>query len=455
MASQRDLAERRRGPDPGGAERSCCLRQFSWAEIGLRGAQGEPPAERWLVIDRKVYDISQFHRRHPGGSRVISHYAGQDATDPFTAFHPDKTLVRKYMKPLLIGELASDQPSFEPSKNKLIVEDFRELRSTAEKLGLFKPNKLYFFLLLLHILILDAAGWFVLWHFGISLKTFSIATVLLTLAQSQAGWLQHDFGHLSVFKNRKWNHILQEFVMCHLKGLSANWWTLHHAQHHAKPNCFPKDPDLTFHPMLFSLGKPLSLELGMQKKKYMPYNHQHKYFFITMPPIVKPLFQIYSLYFIFKRKLWREMAWSMAYFVRFFIAFVPIMGLKGAMGYILLLNILKSVLFTWISQMNHIPMHIDYDRNLDWFSTQLQATCNVKQSFFNDWITGHLNFQIEHHLFPTMPRHNFWKVAPLVKAMCAKHGIDYQTKPLLTGFADIVHSLKDAGEIWLNAYNHG
>ncbi|KAG8125540.1 putative Fatty acid desaturase 1 protein [Naja naja] len=108
-------------------------------------------------------------------------------------------------------------------------------------------------------------------------------------------------------------------------------------------------------------------------------------------------------------------------------------------------GVLESILFTWISQMSHIPMHIDHDKNMDWFSTQLQATCNVNQSFFNDWVTGHLNFQIEHHLFPTMPRHNFWKVAPLVKSMCVKHGIEYQSKPLFTGFTDIVQLREKSG----------
>ncbi|NWX75474.1 FADS1 desaturase, partial [Uria aalge] len=57
---------------------------------------------------------------------------------------------------------------------------------------------------------------------------------------------------------------------------------------------------------------------------------------------------------------------------------------------------LESTWFIWVSQMNHIPMDIDYDRNKDWVSTQLHATCNVNQSLFNDWFTGHLNFQIEH-----------------------------------------------------------
>lgn len=37
--------------------------------------------------------------------------------DPFVAFHINKGLVRKYMNSLLIGELAPEQPSFEPTKN--------------------------------------------------------------------------------------------------------------------------------------------------------------------------------------------------------------------------------------------------------------------------------------------------------------------------------------------------
>lgn len=52
-------------------------RYFTWEEVAQHSGREK---ERWLVIDRKVYNISDFSRRHPGGSRVISHYAGQDAT---------------------------------------------------------------------------------------------------------------------------------------------------------------------------------------------------------------------------------------------------------------------------------------------------------------------------------------------------------------------------------------
>ncbi|XP_019340787.1 acyl-CoA (8-3)-desaturase [Alligator mississippiensis] len=430
-------------------------RLFTWKDVGLHMGKGHPQQERWLVINRKVYDISQFHRQHPGGSRVISHYAGQDATDAFVAFHLDKALVRKYMTPLLIGELAPDQPRIEPHKNKLLVQDFQELRATIERMGLLKASGLFFFLYFLHILLLEAVSWIILWYFGVSPVPFFISAVLIATAMVQNGFLQHDLGHLSVFSKPKWNHLGSHFVMGFLQGGSASWWKHLHNQHHAKPNCFHKDPDLNMHPLLFALGKKLSVELGRKKKKYMPYNHQHKYYFITMPPFLIPVYVAFHTVFkAIQRKQCVDLAFSLSFVIRFILMYKPLLGVMGLLMFHELVRVLQSTWFTWVSQMNHIPMNIDYDKNMDWFTTQLQGTCNVHPSPFNDWFTGHLNFQIEHHLFPTMPRHNYWKVAPLVKSLCTKHGIEYQCKSLITAFADIVRSLKESGELWLDAYLH-
>uniref|UniRef100_A0A8D2MLJ9 Fatty acid desaturase domain-containing protein n=1 Tax=Zonotrichia albicollis TaxID=44394 RepID=A0A8D2MLJ9_ZONAL len=225
--------------------------------------------------------------------------------DAFVAFHVDKVLVSKYLKPLQIGELAPDQPSIEPTKNEMLVKDFWELRATVERMGLLEPNQLFFFLLLAHILLLDTAAWLILFYFGTSLLPFVFSLLLLTISQVQASWLQHDLGHLSVFRKTKWNHLLHKFVMCHLIGASAKWWTLLHSQHHAKPNCFHKDPDIDMHPFLFTLGKKFSVELGIKKKKYMPYNHQHKYFFITLPPLLFPTyFHCHTFYIAYTKKYW-------------------------------------------------------------------------------------------------------------------------------------------------------
>jgi acyl-CoA 6-desaturase (Delta-6 desaturase) len=58
-------------PVPNGA-----AREFTWDEV-KRHAQNN---DKWLVIDQTVYNISEWARRHPGGPRIIGHYAGQDAT---------------------------------------------------------------------------------------------------------------------------------------------------------------------------------------------------------------------------------------------------------------------------------------------------------------------------------------------------------------------------------------
>lgn len=52
------------------------LNTYSWQEIQRHNQE----ADLWLVINRKVYDVTRWANRHPGGHRVLNHYAGEDAT---------------------------------------------------------------------------------------------------------------------------------------------------------------------------------------------------------------------------------------------------------------------------------------------------------------------------------------------------------------------------------------
>lgn len=60
----------------GATEREAQMPTFSWEEIQKHNLR----TDKWLVIDRKVYNVTKWSSRHPGGHRVISHYAGEDAT---------------------------------------------------------------------------------------------------------------------------------------------------------------------------------------------------------------------------------------------------------------------------------------------------------------------------------------------------------------------------------------
>ncbi|XP_043923383.1 acyl-CoA 6-desaturase isoform X2 [Protopterus annectens] len=421
----------------GGEESADCekaLPKYSWEEIQKHNLR----ADKWIVLERKVYNITEWAKRHPGGIRVISHFAGEDATDAFRAFHPDLNYVRKFLKPLLLGELAPEEPSQDRDKCAKLVEDFRALRKTAEDMKLFSADPVFFTLCLGHILLLEFLAWFTLSYFGIGWISTIITAFILATSQAQAGWLQHDFGHLSVFKKSKWNHLFHKIVIGHLKGASGNWWNHRHFQHHAKPNIFKKDPDVN---MLhtFVLGKTQPVEYGKKKLKYLPYNHQHEYFFLIGPPLLIPVyFHIQIVHTMISRRDWVDLIWSLSYYTRYFTTYIPFFGIWGALAFISFVRLIESHWFVWVTQMNHIPMEIEYEQYQDWLSMQLAATCNIEQSFFNNWFTGHLNFQIEHHLFPTMPRCNYWKIAPLVKSLCAKHGIVYEEKHLSTAVIDVI-----------------
>ncbi|NWH25748.1 FADS2 desaturase, partial [Grus americana] len=439
-----------KGGEKGGesGEPEAQIHFYTWEEIQKHNLR----TDKWLVIERKVYNITKWANRHPGGHRVISHCAGEDATDAFQAFHINPTLVQKFLKPLLIGELAPGEPSQDRDKNSQLVEDFRTLRKTAEDMNLFRANPLFFSLYLGHIIAMEVLAWLMVSYFGTGWITTLILACILTTSQAQAGWLQHDFGHLSVFKKSSWNHIVHKFVIGHLKGASANWWNHRHFQHHAKPNIFKKDPDVNMlH--IFVLGDTQPVEYGKKKLKYLPYNHQHEYFFLSEILLsfliphshALPNPNTFMHYFFFL--LWSRLDPSRIHRAMGKMKTVPRIS-KSRLGFFFQgvasssfnerQKFLESHWFVWVTQMNHIPMEIDCEKHRDWLSAQVAATCNIEQSFFNDWFTGHLNFQIEHHLFPTMPRHNFWKVKPLVKSLCAKYGVQYEEKPLGKAFVDIV-----------------
>jgi cytochrome b involved in lipid metabolism len=88
--------------------------------------------DAWIVIDNVVYDITQFGRSHPGGS-IIYQYAGEDATDPFYAFHYGSG-ANKRLGMLRIGDLDT------PIRVSQLVSDFRALRDEVERKGMMNAT---------------------------------------------------------------------------------------------------------------------------------------------------------------------------------------------------------------------------------------------------------------------------------------------------------------------------
>ncbi|KAK2178957.1 hypothetical protein NP493_521g00005 [Ridgeia piscesae] len=419
------------------------LQEYSWEEIRRHNTK----KEQWIVIDGYVYDITAWSRKHPGGGSIIRNYAGEDASEAWCAFHTNKDFASKFLRTLVIGQVKGGTSDTLP-----IIEDFRKLRKTVEDMGLFKPSKTFFTFIMLHIFAAEFIGWFIMWYFGTGWVPFVIGACFLTIAQNQTGWSQHDYGHLSVLPTNRLNHWMHIFLINFMKGASSDWWNYRHNNHHAKPNVIHKDPDIRLDYLLL-VGKVLPVEWGKKKKGVMPYNHQHWYFYMTLPPLLLPLYFNFEIpYYLIRRKRWTEIFWTSTFFLRYQLMFNSMLGFAGVFGLFMFVRFLESHWFVWATQMSHLPCEVDHEKLDNWVSMQLRATCNIEGSLFNDWFSGHLNYQIEHHLFPTMPRNNLCKAVPLVRSLCKKHNIPYICKPLWQGFTDIIGSLKASGEMWHDAY---
>lgn len=73
-----------------------------------------------------------------------------------------------------------------------------------------------------------------------------------------------------------------------------------------------------------------------------------------------------------------------------------------------------------------------------WYYRQALGSSNILGSKLFHIFTGHLSFQIEHHLFPDLPSSRYQQVAPKVQAIFARHGIAYHTGPFLRQYSQVV-----------------
>merc|ERR1712151_538498 len=324
------------------------------------------------------------------------------------------------------------------------------LTDDLTKEGMFKSNKLFYLGMLAHIILIEIAAWYYFYaggnEWGGYLGYWGVALLLCT-AQAQSGWLQHDFGHFSVFENYWLNYYAHQFTIAHLKAASKHWWQSRHHRHHAKPSVAYKDPDIDASLPMFLFG-----EVYFDTKKFFftkTVLYQKYLWFLFGPPVVTTLLFVFqTIYYMFARKKWWDIVWVLTYFIRLGYTFGPYLGFAGCVKLYFATRVIETQWFTWVTSMSHLPMPIssDKDSEKDWFSLQVTTTQNVHGGLFNDWFTGHLNYQIEHHLWPTMPRHNYYAVAPRVKALCEKHGLKYTSRGLFQAFCDIVHKLDVVAE---------
>jgi fatty acid desaturase len=121
-----------------------------------------------------------------------------------------------------------------------------------------------------------------------------------------------------------------------------------------------------------------------------------------------------------------ELGLMAAHLVIYFGALFLIMSPGKAIAFAALHHALFGLHLGSVFAPNHKGMEMpDDDSNWGHLEKQVLTSRNVKGGLVTDWMMGGLNYQIEHHLFPSMPRANLRFAQPMVQSYCERIGMPY------------------------------
>jgi fatty acid desaturase len=316
---------------------------------------------------------------------------------------------------LYVGDLVDKSPvAAVDQKTQEFVQEVRTLRQKYKEMGLFESNKMYYvFKLLSNFALLGLSLW-ILAHYGHNSLAVVVSGIICGLYFQQCGWLAHDVLHHQLFENRDVNRAWGYLVGNMCQGFSVAWWTDKHTTHHAVPNVHQEDPDIDTFPILAWSDHALTLfnELPEDVSARFFLKYQSFYFFPLLA-FARVSWALQSILYSFdktkttmRNPLVEQVTLGIHYAWYFGVMYLYL-DWKRALLWFLVSQTACGIMLALVFSLNHNGMPIftkDEFKDMDFYSLQAITGRDVRSNLFSDWFTGGLNYQIEHHMFPTIPR---------------------------------------------------
>jgi fatty acid desaturase len=322
--------------------------------------------------------------------------------------------------------------------------DYAHLSRRVRQAGLLDRRRRYYLIRMAVAAALFAAAWIAFALIGESWWQLFLAAALAVIF-TQIGFLGHDAGHRQIFRSRRAND-LAGLVHANLAiGLSYGWWINKHNRHHANPNTEGQDPDLAVEPLSFT-NRQARGRRGLSRS----FARAQAYLFVPLLLLEGLNLHVNSVKALCGRQRMNRRPAEVALLA---------LHLAGYLGVVfLVLSPLQAVVFLAVHQAvfgvylgssfapNHKGMPVLQPGNtLDYLRRQVLTSRNVSGGWFTDTAMGGLNYQIEHHLFPSMPRPNLRRAQRLVREFCHEHDISYCETTLIRSWKQALSHLDAIG----------
>eukprot|EP00808_Paulinella_micropora_P013215 g45242.t1 len=417
-------------------------RVYSWKEVEAAKALGKV----WIVSKNNVYDVTDFIDKHPGGPKVIHMSAGQDITWLLETSHQFSRTPWKILANKQIGVIEKSDKGFiidYVNENPFYEELCEEVRNYFKETGLDPKDplpSLYNFLIVATIFML---GWY-----GVC-KGFVLGAVAIGAARALLGIsTMHAACHYAISHNwRVWEWV-DWFTFDVMMGGSHFQWNYQHViGHHQHTNVFEADPDLPT-----TKDSDFRRVYCVQDWKWI-YQFQAFYlpFLYTLLGLstrIRDILMILGKYEYngnvkmnvqTSDRMWLAFTKCIFIYYQFYVPMF-VFGLSGweMLKLYLVMDLVTGAWLAYFFQVNHISEEMTYtDKNVtkttrerEWAIMQVQGTVEYSH---DDWLftflSGTLNYQAVHHLFPSIAPHHYNAIAKMLKKACDKHKVQYTVYP--------------------------
>eukprot|EP00238_Polyblepharides_amylifera_P008925 CAMPEP_0196581106 /NCGR_PEP_ID=MMETSP1081-20130531/32413_1 /TAXON_ID=36882 /ORGANISM="Pyramimonas amylifera, Strain CCMP720" /LENGTH=454 /DNA_ID=CAMNT_0041901207 /DNA_START=252 /DNA_END=1616 /DNA_ORIENTATION=+ len=425
-------------------ESKSLLTELTWQELAAHNTS----QDLWVAIRGKVYDLTSYQQRHPGGPRLLQLGAGRDVTHLFEAYHPLKVIDSNILDKFQVGVLTTHEyptyPAMSPFHRTLKsrVSSFLEAKKTDAQYSHW-PTQTLRVLALVGMII----GFYCLSSLGPlflppALANSTTLTIFFAALAGSARALigvhtMHDSSHGC------WGNMPFLWTLCGvisndvLNGTSFYGWLHQHVLgHHQYCNTMGADPDIRPFPFRMSSDQEWAWYhrfqhiWGPMVYSLLSYSHRMEDFvFISSEKWdsirLAPMSNETKAHFWGGKVLWA------------FWQLVLPLCLGVSWGHMLLAHITAEMVGSWylgISfQVNHIAEDVEFQKanqGEDWAMMQARTTQDYGHgSPLTFLLTGGLNYQVVHHLLPGVSQLHYMDLQPIVKKTCEEFGVPYNHRP--------------------------
>ena len=314
------------------------------------------------------------------------------------------------------------------------------MRQQLDTMGCFEPDYIHVYFRLLELMFFFGMGVF--------LVPYNVYASMLAFIvfKTRCGWVQHEAGHLSLTGIKSVDRGIQMVAMGFGGGVSSTLWNSMHNKHHAAPQRINHDIDLDTTPFVAFFKTAFENNTRMQElyknkvAEWLVRLWMRFQAWLFIPVTNGVLVHLFWTYYLHPQRAFRHAMSKKSVSAVSELSFIALSHIvipstfylsspseaNMSIAYCYFLYMICNV-FNFIYLFGHFSLShtftgvIPETESLRWFEYAIGHSVNIStRSALVTWIMGYLNFQIEHHLFPSMPQYKNALAAPVVREFCTK-----------------------------------